>query len=108
MVKTLKTFFSRTNRPMNLKSGMPHWLLEYYHISSNDDPVLILTYFTAIPNLVHYAFVREKGKTIDFSETIIVYDIKVGNCSELNEYIKLYDYQRPRSLRFNIFNTSFP
>ena len=36
-----------------------------------------LTYFTARPTLVPYAFVWEKGKTMDFSETIIVYDIKV-------------------------------
>ena len=38
----------------------------------------------------------KKGKTMDFSETIIVYDIKVDSCSLLNEYMKLYEYQRPR------------
>ena len=62
-------------------------------------------------NLVPYAFVWEKGKTMDFSETIIVYDIKVGRCSQLNEYMNLYEYQRsgtfidlgPGSLRFSIF-----
>ena len=27
-------------------------------------------------NLVPYAFVWEKGKTMDFSETIVVYDLK--------------------------------
>ena len=26
---------------------------------------------------------------MDFSETIVVYDIKVGRCSQLNEYMKL-------------------
>ena len=45
---------------------------------SEDDPWLTLTYFTAMSNLVPYSFVREKGKTMDFSETIVVYDIKVG------------------------------
>ena len=45
-----------------------------------------------------YAFIWEKVKTTDFSETIVVYDIKVGICSQLNEYMKLYEYQRPRSL----------
>ena len=36
-------------------------------------------------NLVAYAnFVGEKVKTMDFSETIVVYDIKVGRCSQLN------------------------
>ena len=34
---------------------------------------------------------------MDFSETIIVYDIKVGTCSQLNGYMKLYEYQRSRS-----------
>ena len=50
-----------------------------YKFCSNDDPGLT-TYFTAGPNLVPYAFVWEKGKTMDFLETIVVYDIKVGRC----------------------------
>ena len=40
------------------------------------NPGLTLTYFTARSNLVPYAFV--KGKTIDFSETIVVYDLKLA------------------------------
>ena len=34
---------------------------------------------------------------MDFSETVVVYDIKVGSCSQLNEYMNLYEYERPRS-----------
>ena len=57
----------------------------------------------------------EKGKTIDFSETIVVYDIKVGRCSQLNVYMNLYEYQRSgsfidlkwRSLSFIIFKLLF-
>ena len=30
-------------------------------------------------------------------EIIVVYDIKVGRGSQLNEYIKLYEFQRSRS-----------
>ena len=60
-------------------------------------------------------FYMGKGKTMDFSKTIVVNDIKVGKCSQLNEYINLYDYQRSRSfidlrrvsLRFNIFKLLF-
>ena len=37
-----------------------------------------MTYFTARSNLVPYAFVWEKGKTMDFSETIVVYDLKLA------------------------------
>ena len=71
--------------------------LEYYQVF-NDDPGLTLTYFTARSNLVSYAFVLEKVKTMDFSENIVVYDIKVCRCSQLNEYKKLYESQRSSSL----------
>ena len=63
---------------MTLKLGMQHRVLEYYQIYSNDDPELRLTYFTADLNLIPYAVVREKGKTMDFSGTIIVCDLKLA------------------------------
>ena len=63
---------------MTLKLGMQHRVLKYYQIPSNDSPGLTLTYFTAMSNLVPYAFVWEKGKTMDFSETIVVYDLKLA------------------------------
>ena len=34
---------------------------------------------------------------MDFSETIVVCDHKVNRCSQLNKYMKLYEYQRSRS-----------
>ena len=34
---------------------------------------------------------------MDFSETIVVYDIKVGRCSQLNDFMKLNEYQTSRS-----------
>ena len=57
---------------MTLKLGMHHRVHEYYQVCSNDDPGLTLTYF------VPYAFVREKGKTMDFSETVVFYDLKLA------------------------------
>ena len=66
---------------MNLKLDIQHRMLKYYQICSNDDPGLTLIYFTARSNLVPYAFVWEKGETMDISEAIVVYDIKVGRCS---------------------------
>ena len=63
---------------MTLKLGMQHQVLEYYKICSNDDSGLTLTYFTARSNLVPYAFIWEKCKTMDFSETIVVYDLKLA------------------------------
>ena len=60
---------------------LQHRVFEYYQVCSNADPELTMTYFTAISNLVPYAFIWEKDKTMDFSETIVVYDFKVGRCS---------------------------
>ena len=96
---------------MTLKLGMQHQVLKYHIVCSNDDPGLTLTYFTARPNLVSYGFVWQKGKTLDFAETSVVYDVKVGRCSYINNYMNIYEYQRsrsfidlgPKSLRFNIF-----
>ena len=78
-VKNLKKiFFSGTKRLMTLKLSMQHLVLEYYQDCSNDDPGLTLTYFTARSNLVPYAFVWEKDKTMDFAETIVVFDLKLA------------------------------
>ena len=74
---------------MTLKVDMQHRVLEYYQVCSNDDSGLTLTYFMAKSIFFPFAFVLEEGKTMDFSETIVVYDIKVGRCSQLNEYMKL-------------------
>ena len=70
--------------PMTLKLGVQHRVLEHYHVCSNDDPGLEPTYFTTRSNLVPYSLAWGKGKTVDFSETVLVYDIKVGRCNQLN------------------------
>ena len=59
---------------MTLQLGVQHLVFEYYQIYSNNDSRLTLTYFTARSNLVPYAFV----KTMIFSETIVVYDLKLA------------------------------
>ena len=63
---------------MTLNLGMYHRVREYYQVCSNDDPVLILAYFMAGSNLVPCAFAWEKGNTMDFSETIVVFDLKLA------------------------------
>ena len=60
-----------------LKVCLLHQELEDYEVCSNIDPGL-MTYFIAKSDLVPYAFVWEKVKTKYVSETIVVYDIKVG------------------------------
>ena len=74
---------------MTLKLGMRHRVLKYYQIPSNDDPVLTLTCLTARSNLVPYAFVWGKGKTMDFSETIIVYDLKLATDDQIEKKFPL-------------------
>ena len=72
---------------------------------------MTLTYLTAKSYLFPYAFVY--GEKI--KNNMFVYDIKVGRCSQSNEYMKRYAYQRsrsfidlhPRSLRLNIFKLLF-
>ena len=79
--KSSKIFFSGTRRSITLKLNLHHWVLRYYQVCSNDKTVLTLTYFMARSNLVPYAFVWAKGKTMDFSKSFVVYDIEVGRCS---------------------------
>ena len=62
---------------MTLKLSMQPRVLEYYQVCSNIDGGLTLTCFTARSNLVPYAIVLEKDKPMEFSETIVVYDVKV-------------------------------
>ena len=69
---------------MTLKVGMQQWVLEYYQVCLNDDPGMTLTYFMERTNSVPFASIWEKGKTMDFSETVLVYDVNVGRCRQLN------------------------
>ena len=101
-----------SKRSFTLKLGMQYPINEYYQMYSNEYPGMTLSFFTTKSYLVLYAFVWEKDKDIN---NILVYDIKVGRCSQSDEYTKLYEYQRsrsfidlhPRSLRFNIFKLLF-
>ena len=56
-------------------------------VCSNDDPDVTLTYFTARSNLVTYAFLWEKVKNVDFSETIAASDLKGSRSRHLIEYM---------------------
>ena len=56
-----------------------------------------MTYFTAMSNLVTYAFLWEKVKTVDFSETVAASDLKIGRSRHLAEFMKVSEYLRSRS-----------
>ena len=66
-------------------------------VCSNEDPGVTLTYFMARSNFVIWAFLYEKVKTVDFSETIAASDLKVGRSRHLIEFMKVYEYWRSRS-----------
>ena len=71
----------RNRRADDIESWYAALGAQVLQIYTNDDPGLTLTYLTARSNLVPYAFILKKGKTMDFSETIVVYVVKVGSCS---------------------------
>ena len=64
----------QNRKAYDLETWYAAWVLQYYQVCSDDDPIL-----------------RKKGKTMDSSETIVVSDIEVGRCSYLNEYMDLYE-----------------
>ena len=61
-------------------------------MASTDDPRVTLTCFTGRLNYVTKAFLWEKVKTVDFSETIAACDLKVGRCRQLIEIMKVCEY----------------
>ena len=62
---------------MALKLGKQHWVLEYYHICSVMNLGWLDLFYGKV-KFVPYAFAWEKCKTMDFSETIVVYDLKLA------------------------------
>ena len=50
---------------------------------------LTLTYFMARSDLVPYAFVWEKGKIMDFSESIVIYDLKLATDNRSDKKFRL-------------------
>ena len=48
--------FSRTSGPISTKLGMKHRWLKHYNVYINHDPVMTLTYFTAMSILETLAF----------------------------------------------------
>ena len=51
-----------------------------------------MTYFTARSNFETKAFLLEKVKTVDFSETIEACDLKVGKYRQLIDFMKVCEY----------------
>ena len=69
MLKTLKNLLLWNQKATDLETWYAASGARLLLSLLNDDPGLTLTYFTARLNLIPNAFVLEKGKTMDFSET---------------------------------------
>ena len=67
MVKTLKNLLLQNQKADDLETCYASLGVRVLPIFSNGAPGLTLTYFTARSNMVPYAFIWEKGKTMDFS-----------------------------------------
>ena len=87
-----KIFFSKTGGPIFTKLGMYNRGLLPIIVYINDDPGVTLTYFTARSNQETWAFLKEKVKKVDFSETIEACDLKVGRCRQLIDFMKVCEY----------------
>ena len=64
--KTLKNLLLWNQKADDLESWFAASGARVVVFLFNDDPGLTLTYFTARSNLVPFAFVWERGKTMDF------------------------------------------
>ena len=66
MVKTLKNLLFRNQKADDLETWYTALGAGVLPSLFSDDPGLTMTYFTAMSNLVPFAFVWEKGKTVGF------------------------------------------
>ena len=102
MVKTFKILLLWNQKADDLESwyaASGTWVLPSLF---NDDSWLTLTYFMARSNFVPYAFVWEEGKTMYFSETIVVYDKKMSTKGQGHSLTLVQISQ------IQYFKTSFP
>ena len=68
-----------------MKLGMKHQKFKLFLFCSNDNPVLILTYFTAMSNFATAAFIWETVTMMDTLEIIASCDVVFGLLCKLND-----------------------
>ena len=77
-INTLKILFPGTSGSISMKHGMKHQRFKLILFCSNDNPVLILTYFTARSNFATSAFIWENVTMMDTLEIIASCDLEFG------------------------------
>ena len=68
-----------------MKLGMKHQRFKLIIFYSNDNPVLILTYFTARPNFATSTFILESVTMMDTLESFASCDLEFGLLCKLND-----------------------
>ena len=97
MLKTLKNFLLWNQKVDDLESWYVASSAQVLRSLFKWWPWVDLDFYYGKVKFDPLGFCMEKVETMDFSETIVSYNIKVGRCSQLNEHMKLYEYQRSRS-----------
>ena len=92
MVKTFKNLLLQNRKSYDLETWNAALGTQALQRCINGDPGLTLTYFTARSNLEIKAFLKEKVKTVDFSETIAACDLKVGIYRQLIHFMMVCEY----------------
>ena len=77
-INILKILFPGTSGSIFMKLGMKHQRFKLILFFSNDNPVLILTYFTARSNFATSAFIWENVIMMDTLEIIASCDLEFG------------------------------
>ena len=74
-INTEKILFPGTSESISMKLGMKNQRFKLIILSSNDNPVLILTYFAARSNFATSAFIWENVTMMDTKEIIASWNL---------------------------------
>ena len=83
-INTYKILFPEFGGSISMKLGIKIQRLKLIVSCSNDNPVLILTYFTAMSKFATSAFIWENVTTNDNLEIMASCDLKFGLLCKLN------------------------
>ena len=84
-INTSKILFPGTSGLISMKLCMKHQRFKLIIFCSNDNPMLILTYFTTKSNIATSAFILENATMMDTLEIIASCDLEFGSLCKLND-----------------------
>ena len=101
---SLKESFCRTKRQTTLKLGMQHSIFKYMYCQlflSNNDPGLILTYFTTRSNLVLKSEISKLVDAVNYMITLTCMNIKGQGHSVTGPKVSVFSICKLLFLRNN-------